>query len=105
MPSDTPPPPHPSDKGPDNWAPYNNCVEFEVMDFLFQHNQMSGGDINFIFNLWAASLVAHDDTLPFTSHVDMYSTIDVTPLGNMAWQSFSSQYNGPNPGDEVPSWM
>jgi hypothetical protein len=66
---------------------------------------MSGGDIDFISNLWAASLAAHGDTPPFTSHVDMYSTIDATPLGNMTWQSFSSQYNSPKPDDEVPSLM
>ena len=88
--SDTPPPPHPSDRGPDNWAPYNNRVEFEVADFLFRRNQMSGGDIDFISNLWAASLAAHGNTLPFASYVDMYSTIDATPLGDVAWQNFSS---------------
>lgn len=105
IPSDTLPPPRPSDRGPDDWAPYTSRVEFEVADFLFRRNQMSGGDIDFIFNLWAASLAVHGDTPPFASHVDMYSTIDATPLGDVAWQSFSSQYNGPQPDDEVPSWM
>ena len=29
------PPPCDSDKGPDNWTPYDNCLQFEVADFLF----------------------------------------------------------------------
>jgi hypothetical protein len=66
---------------------------------------MSGADIDFILNLWAASLAAHGDTPPFTSHVDMYNAIDTTPLGDIPWETFSSQYNGVQPEGNVPSWM
>ncbi|KAG1796926.1 uncharacterized protein HD556DRAFT_1441101 [Suillus plorans] len=104
IPLDTPPPCS-TDRGPDDWMPYNNWVEFEVADFLYHCNQMSGGDIDFVFNLWAASLAAHGATPPFKNHVDMYNTIDSTPLGGVLWQSFSSQYNGALPNGDVPSWM
>ncbi|KAG1871596.1 hypothetical protein F4604DRAFT_1881075 [Suillus subluteus] len=93
IPLDAPPPPHPSDRGSDDWTPYNDRVKFEVADFLYRRNQMSAGNINFVFNLWAASLAAHGDTPPFTNHTDMYDTINSTPLGGVPWQSFSSQYN------------
>ncbi|KAG1837631.1 hypothetical protein DFJ58DRAFT_628057, partial [Suillus subalutaceus] len=99
------PPPHPSDRGPDDWTPYANRVDFEVADFLYHHNQMSGGDIDFIFNLWAASLAAHSKTPPFANHVDMYNVIDSTHLGDVPWQSFTSEYNGTLPEDDVPPWM
>ncbi|KAG2112306.1 uncharacterized protein F5147DRAFT_744582 [Suillus discolor] len=107
IPPDAPPPPRPSDRGSDDWTPYNDRVEFEVADFLYCRNQMSAGDIDFVFNLWAASLAAHGDTPPFTNHTDMYDTIDSTPLGDVPWQSFSSQYNGilPDDPDDIPSWM
>ncbi|KAG2107467.1 uncharacterized protein F5147DRAFT_745971 [Suillus discolor] len=107
IPPDAPPPPRPSDRGSDDWTPYNDRVEFEVADFLYRRNQMSAGDIDFVFNLWAASLAAHSDTPPFTNHTDMYDTIDSTPLGDVPWQSFSSQYNGilPDDPDDIPSWM
>ncbi|KAG1844764.1 hypothetical protein C8R48DRAFT_750825 [Suillus tomentosus] len=107
IPPDAPPPPRPSDRGSDDWTPYNDRVEFEVADFLYRRNQMSAGDIDFVFNLWAASLAAHGDTPPFTNHTDMYDTIDSTPLGDVPWQSFSSQYNGilPDDPDDIPSWM
>lgn len=105
IPPDTPPPPRDSDQGPDIWTPYNSRLEFEVADFLYRRNQMSAGDINFILSLWAASLAVHDDDPPFSSASHMYDTIDSTPLGDVPWESFSLQYNGAQPVDNVPSWM
>ncbi|KAG1873111.1 hypothetical protein F4604DRAFT_1880985 [Suillus subluteus] len=105
IPSNTLPPPRPSDRGPDYWTPYANRVDFEVADFLYRHNQMSGGNIDFIFNLWAASLAAHGETPPFANHIDMYNVIDLTPLGDVPWQSFTSEYNSTLPEDDVPPWM
>lgn len=88
IPLDAQPPLRPSDRGPADWTPYTDQVRFEVADFLYRHNQMSGGDIDFIFGLWAASLAPHSDTPPFANHVDMYDAIDSTPLGDVPWQSF-----------------
>ncbi|KAG2116938.1 hypothetical protein DEU56DRAFT_874133 [Suillus clintonianus] len=100
IPSDAPPPPHPSDRGSDDWTPYNDRVEFEVADFMYHRNQMSAGDID-------SFSISHGDTPPFMNHTDMYNTIDSTPLGGVPWQSFSSQYNRilPDDLDDVPSWM
>jgi hypothetical protein len=69
----TPLPPCPLDHGPDDLMSYNNQVQFKVADFLYHCNQMSDGDINFVLNLWAASLAAHGDTPPFANHADIYS--------------------------------
>ena len=105
-----PPPPRETDKGDDDWSPYTDRVQFEVADFLFRRNQMSAGDINIITGLWAASLVAHNDSPPFKNAKAMYNTIDSTPLGDTPWQSFTLNFNGTppeNPGsnDESPPWM
>lgn len=106
IPLDARPPLRPSDRGPADWTPYTDRVEFEVADFLYRRNQMSGGDIDFIFGLWAASLAPYSDTSPFANHIDMYDAIDSTPLGDVPWQSFSSRYNGTLPEDDVPpEWM
>ena len=104
IPPDTNPPPL-HDRGPHDWTPYNNRIEFEVADFLYRRNQMSAGDIDFIFKLWAASLAAHHDSPPFSNHTEMYNTIDSTPLGDLPWKSFSLEYNGDVPEGDVPSWM
>ena len=105
LPPNTPPPPQNS-RGPDDWTPYRNQVEFELADFLYRRNQMSAGGINTILGLWAESLARHGEEPPFSSASDMYKTIDSTPLGDVAWESFNLQYSGAlPPGDNVPTWM
>lgn len=99
------PPPHYPNADSDDWAPYEKRLDFETAEFLFKRNQMSGGDIDFLFSLWAASLAAHDDNPPFASHNDLYDTIDATLLGDVPWESFSARYNGAKPDGEIPSWM
>ena len=105
VPPDTPPPPRGSDKGSDDWTPYNNRLQFEVADFLFRVNQMSAGHINFVLGLWAASLAIHDDEPPFSNATHLYSDIDLTPLGDVKWESFSLQFNRCRPIENTPPWM
>ena len=105
LPPDVPPAPNGSDKGPNDWAPYDSRLQFEVADFLFRRNQMSAGDINYLLTLWAASLATHGGEPPFSNATDLYDTIDSTPLGDAPWSSFSLQYNGIQPEGDVPSWM
>ena len=67
---------------------------------------MSAPNINTLLDIWASTLLKHNETPPFANHTDLYNTINLTPLGDVAWQSFSIQYNG----DEVPEstlsqWM
>ena len=76
-----------------------------MADFLYRRNQMSAGDIDIIFKLWAASLALHHDSPPFSNHAEMYNVIDSTPLGDLPWESFSLEYNGDVPEGDVPSWM
>jgi hypothetical protein len=105
IPPDTPPSPRESDRGPDDWTPYNNRIEFEVADFLFRRNQMSEGDITTLFHLWAATLAPHGDEPPFRNPAELYDTIDSTPLGDVEWESFSIKYNGELPQGESLPWM
>lgn len=104
LPAGTPPPRHP-DIGPDNWAPYESRLQFEATDFFYTRNQTSNGDIDFLLNLWAASLAEHGAKPPFTSHEDVYKTIDSTVLGDVPWESFSLGYDGDLPENNVPKWM
>ena len=101
----TPPPPHSSTAGPDDWTPYANRAEFEFAEFLFTENQMSGKHIDKLLNIWAATLVTHGDDPPFTNHEELYATIDATPVGDVPWGSFSVRYDGELPEGEIPSWM
>ncbi|KAG1726100.1 hypothetical protein EDB19DRAFT_1945348 [Suillus lakei] len=99
------PPAPPPDKSPDDWTPYRDHVEFETVEFLYTRNQMSAGDINILLDLWAATLLKHNDKPPFADCHDLHRTIDSTPLGDVKWQSFKVQYTGEKPANAVPPWM
>ncbi|KAG1749254.1 hypothetical protein EDB19DRAFT_1904767 [Suillus lakei] len=97
----TPPP----SKSPDDWTPYRNHVEFETAEFLYTRNQMSIGDINILLDLWAATLLKHNDKPLFVDCHDLHKTIDSTPVGDVKWQSFKVQYSGEKPAHNIPPWM
>ncbi|KAG2101879.1 uncharacterized protein F5147DRAFT_746938 [Suillus discolor] len=90
---DTPPLPH-MDAPPTDWTPYQNRVEFKTAEFLFTQNQMSTKQIDTLLDLWAATLIRHNDAPPFANHKDMYAAIDATPLGDVPWKSSMMCYNG-----------
>ena len=69
---------------------------------------MSAPNINTLLDLWALTLLKYNESPPFANYTDLYNTIDSTPLGDVAWQSFSLQYNGdedPMAEDTLPEWM
>ena len=66
---------------------------------------MSASNIDMLLDLWASTLLKHNDLPPFTNHQDLYDTIDSTPLGNVPWQSFSVTYSGELLDGDVPQWM
>ena len=76
LPKDAPPPPPCPTPTHDDWTPYKNRVEFETAEFLYCKTQMSTDNIDTLTNLWAATLLLHDDFPPFANHSDLYETID-----------------------------
>lgn len=66
---------------------------------------MSSKQIDTLLDLWAATLIKHNDAPPFANHKDMFAAIDATPLGDVPWQSFAMSYSGIKPQDNVPPWM
>lgn len=100
-----------TDADPGDWTPYRDRVEFETAQFLYCQEQMSAGNINTLLDLWAATLLRHNDQPPFANAADMYETIDSTPLGDISWQSFSVTYHDHDGGalnsesESAPQWM
>ncbi|KAG2080026.1 uncharacterized protein F5147DRAFT_749411 [Suillus discolor] len=92
------PPTPPPSRLPDDWTPYRDRVEFEAAEFLYTRTQMSTGDINVLLDLWAATLLKHNDKPPFVDCCDLHKIIDSTPVGDVKWQSFQ-------PAHDVPPWM
>ncbi|KAG1764199.1 hypothetical protein EDD22DRAFT_979086 [Suillus occidentalis] len=100
----TPPPPY-TTKSPDDWTPYCNRLEFEAAEFLYTKNQMSAHQIDKILYHWGITLAVHHNNPPFADHKDLYDTIDATPLGDVAWESFSLEFSGEKPAEDCPLWM
>jgi hypothetical protein len=64
---------------------------------------MSGGNIDELLDIWAGSTSTGEDA-PFTSHEDLYDTIDATRHGDAPWRCLAVSYSGeitPN----SPSWQ
>ncbi|KAL6298134.1 hypothetical protein BKA93DRAFT_754399 [Sparassis latifolia] len=104
LPKDPPPPP-PQVPAPGDWYPYRNQTEFETAELLYTHDEMSARNINSLLQLWAATLVKHNDHPPFEDTKDLYQRIDNTLLGEVRWQTFNMSYKGPKPDSDVPAWM
>lgn len=100
-------PPATQGQQPDDWTPYQDRIAFETADFIFRRDQMSAGNADILLQLWAASLVRHGDSPPFSDHHDLYDTIDATPIGGVPWQSATLTYNGPLGlfPEQVLPWM
>ncbi|KAG1745006.1 uncharacterized protein EDB91DRAFT_1236440 [Suillus paluster] len=92
-------------KSPDDWTPYCNWLEFEAAELLYTENQMSACQIDKILYYWGITLAIHCDNPLFTDHKDLYDTIDATPLGDVAWQSFSLKYSSKKPAGDCLLWM
>jgi hypothetical protein len=97
-------PPAINPREPNDWTPYKDRVAFEAAEFLFKRRKMSQTDIDFLCQLWAASLAPYHDTLPFSNHQELYRMIDATSVGGVPWQSVGFSYDGPQP-ENPPAWM
>ncbi|KAG6825616.1 hypothetical protein H0H92_003051 [Tricholoma furcatifolium] len=93
-----PPPPRTAPKN-DDWSPYQNSTQFKMADFLYRRVQMSASNIDHLFEIWSLFMSKYDDSSPFTSHDDMYRTIDATRFGDAPWQCFSITYDGDTSDD------
>ena len=95
-------------KSPNDWTPYRDRVDFELIEFLYQTVQMSAGSIDTLSQLIRATLLAHgaclDDIDIFARNNDLLTKIDATVVGDVPWQGFTTFYQGPRPG-EAPDWM
>ncbi|KAL7278386.1 LOW QUALITY PROTEIN: hypothetical protein ACG7TL_008366 [Trametes sanguinea] len=106
LPLGAPPTPPPS-KSADDWSPYSGRIAFELADLLYRVEQMSASNIKALLELWAASLLKHGESPPFSSAADMYDAIDSTPLADVKWESFSLSYSGDRSESDPnrPPWM
>ncbi|KAJ7127826.1 hypothetical protein C8R44DRAFT_830310 [Mycena epipterygia] len=101
LPEGAPPAPRTAAKN-DDWAPYSDHVQFESADFLFRKVQMSSKNIDQLLEMWALSMMKHDDLGPFHDYKHIYETIDATTVGDAPWKCFQTQ--PVDLGPDAPAW-
>jgi hypothetical protein len=109
LPEGTPPPPLPSHaERESSWHPFSNQAQFELADFLFRKNEMSGAQIDELMQIWASlnkDPGSKFEFPPFASARDLYQKIDQID-NSKTWHSFSFTYADANLEDErLPTWQ
>lgn len=89
----------------DSWAPFRSRDEFELADLLFRRAEMSKSNIDDLFSILKTRAAGEGNEAPFANCADLYTTIDSITEGEIPWDSFTVQYNGPRPEADVPAWM
>ncbi|THH15686.1 hypothetical protein EUX98_g9428 [Antrodiella citrinella] len=102
IPQDVPPLPY-SSKCKDDWTPYDSRLQFEMVEFLFKRQQMSGPNVNWLMDAFAAFGYGFGAAPPFKDTTHMHNTVDSTPLGDALWSSFTAQYTGEMPETNIPA--
>ncbi|KAK7012895.1 C2H2-type domain-containing protein [Favolaschia claudopus] len=86
----------------DDWAPFEDEVQFKLADFLFRKVQMSSKNIDELLEMWALSMMKHDDCGPFRDFKDIYDTIDATAVGDAPWKCMVTEPFDTSP--DAPAW-
>ena len=99
-------PPEPlTPKAENDWSPFASRAGFELAEFLFADAQLSQKKINHILELWAATLIPHNDSTPIANHLDLHRQIDTISLGDIQWEHDYLKYTGPLPAEtHHPEW-
>ncbi|KAK7008370.1 C2H2-type domain-containing protein [Favolaschia claudopus] len=85
LPDGSPPPPR-RPAAQDDWTPFEDEVQFKLADFLFRKVQMSSTNIDALLEMWALSMMKHDDLGPFRDYKEIYEAIDSTSVGDAPWK-------------------
>ncbi|KAJ6599442.1 hypothetical protein B0H10DRAFT_2167549 [Mycena sp. CBHHK59/15] len=99
---DGPPPSPRNTAATDDWTPYEDKVQFGLADSLFHKVQMSSKNIDQLLEMWALSMMKHDDLGPFQDYKEVYETIDTTTVGDAPWKCFQTEPL--NPAADAPAW-
>ncbi|KAJ6463659.1 hypothetical protein DFH09DRAFT_1267437 [Mycena vulgaris] len=89
LPDGAPPSPRTA-SAKDDWVPYDDQV------------QMSSKNIDQLLEMWALSMMKHDDLGPFHDYKDLYETIDTTTVGDAPWKCLQTEPF--NPAPDAPAW-
>jgi hypothetical protein len=90
---------------PISFYPFETQAEFKLAEFLYSEVQMSAGKVDRLMEILAA---LYPECVPsIADHKELYKLTDSIPQGDIAWDSFSVQYNHAllQPGTSRLPWM
>jgi hypothetical protein len=101
----SPLPEPPTAQANNDWSPFTSRAGFELADFLFNEAELSQKKVDRLLEIWAATLVPHDDIPPISNHHHLHRQIDAVKLGDVKWENTILKYNGPPPETtRPPEW-
>ncbi|KAH9979642.1 hypothetical protein BJV74DRAFT_743651, partial [Russula compacta] len=95
-------PPQHGNSGP--WHPFEDRISFDFASYHFVEVQSSADKIEQVLNHWAASVLKHGDTIPWSNAEELYSTIDQIQHRDSPWKTYRIKYQGPLPRMPL-KWM
>ncbi|KDQ54264.1 hypothetical protein JAAARDRAFT_196640 [Jaapia argillacea MUCL 33604] len=100
----TRPQPPPED-GRSEWYPFESRLDFDFAYHHFIEIQDSEGSINKALEMWATSLLEHDNSPPWRNAQELYDSIDSIQTGDSPWKTYKISYQGPLPVGTPLKWM
>ncbi|TFK23429.1 hypothetical protein FA15DRAFT_656761 [Coprinopsis marcescibilis] len=86
------PPPRPQKEN--QWAPFEDDLQFEIADFLYRQEEMSQANVNHLLYLWGRTLMKHGATMgPYDNYQHIFSTIDSIEHGDAPWECLKVKVN------------
>ncbi|KAI0739153.1 hypothetical protein C8Q80DRAFT_1222339 [Daedaleopsis nitida] len=101
-----PPAPPPRAHPATSYYPFQSRAHFELADFLYRREQMSGKKIDELMQILACFFNEGQDP-PFAGRADLYDHIQLIESGEPDWEHFSIVHNGPMvdpPHARIPAW-
>ncbi|KAJ6609407.1 hypothetical protein B0H10DRAFT_2225936 [Mycena sp. CBHHK59/15] len=103
LPDGAPPQPR-NTAAADDWTPFDDKVQFELANFLFRKVQMSSKNIDQLLEMWALSMMKHEDLGPFQDYKEIYETIEATTVVDAPWKCLQTEPLDPSPDAPVWAW-
>ena len=66
---------------------------------------MSKSNIDDLLSILKSRAAGEGGKAPFNNCADLYATVDSITEGDVPWDLFTVQYDGPRPETNVPQWM
>lgn len=76
-----------------DWSPFNSRIGFELTNLIFAEAELARKKSDHLLQLWSTSLIPHGVPPPITDYAGLLQQVNLIPLGDVPWESFSLHYD------------